>query len=103
PSLTGQRIGEYVVGELIGMGGMGRVYEGLQPVIGKRVAIKVLASERCADTDQLQRFIAEARAVNSIRHRNIVDVFSFGALPDGAQYLVMEYLDGEPFDRLIST
>ena len=49
----------------------------------------------------VSRFIAEARAVNQIRHRNIIDIFSFGKLADGRQYYVMEYLDGEPLDALI--
>ena len=83
-SLTGQQVGEYVIGELIGVGGMGKVYEATVPEIGKRVAIKVLAADR-VDEDSLRRFRAEAQAVNSISHRNIVDVFSFGELPDGSQ------------------
>jgi eukaryotic-like serine/threonine-protein kinase len=45
--------------------------------------------------------VAEARAVNQIRHRNIIDIFSFGQLPDGRHYYVMEYIDGEPLDRRI--
>ena len=49
----------------------------------------------------VSRFIAEARAVNQIRHRNIIDIFSFGQLDDGRQYYVMELLDGEPLDALI--
>ena len=49
----------------------------------------------------VSRFVAEARAVNQIRHRNIIDIFSFGQLADGRQYYVMEYLDGEPLDALI--
>src|SRR5215475_3576442 len=46
----------------------------------------------------VSRFVAEARAVNQIRHRNIIDIFSFGQLADGRHYYVMEYLDGEPLD-----
>ncbi len=101
-SLTGQQVGDYVIGDLIGVGGMGRVYEAVAPKIGKRVAIKVLTAERCTDRETVSRFLAEARAVNAIGHRNIVDVFGFGELPDGSCYLVMEYLEGEPFDHLIA-
>ena len=46
----------------------------------------------------VSRFIAEARAVNQIRHRNIIDIFAFGQLADGRSYYVMELLDGEPLD-----
>jgi serine/threonine protein kinase len=46
----------------------------------------------------VSRFVAEARAVNQIRHRNIIDIFSFGQLADGRHYYVMELLDGEPLD-----
>ena len=49
----------------------------------------------------IQRFIAEARAVNQIRHRNIIDIFPFGQLADGRHYYVMECLDGEPLDQYL--
>ena len=42
----------------------------------------------------MERLLAEARAVNAIRHRGIIDIFSFGETPDGRQYFVMEFLDG---------
>ncbi len=47
----------------------------------------------------VSRFVAEARAVNQIRHRNIIDIFAFGALEDGRHYYVMEFLDGAPLDQ----
>jgi len=49
----------------------------------------------------VSRFIAEARAVNQIRHRHIIDIFAFGQLEDGRHYYVMEYLDGDPLDAVI--
>jgi len=73
----------------------------VHPLIGKVVAIKVLARKYSVDPEMVSRFVAEARAVNQIRNRNIIDIFSFGALEDGRQYYVMEYLDGEPLDALI--
>jgi len=80
---------------------MGAVYEGRHPLIGKRVAVKVLLPEHTSNENQVARFLSEARAVNAAQHRGIVDIFSFGQLPDGAHYFVMEYLEGEGFDRLI--
>jgi serine/threonine-protein kinase len=97
----GQGVGEYHIENVLGRGGFGTVYGAIQPVIGKRVAIKVLARKYAADPEIVSRFAAEARAVNQIRHRNIIDIFSFGSLPDGRHYYVMEYLDGEPLDAYI--
>lgn len=100
--LIGQTLGDYVIRERLGQGGMGLVYKGEQPMIGKRVAIKVLRPEIARDPEQVQRLLSEARAVNSIRHRGIIDIFNFGQLPDGRHYVVMEYLAGRALDDLIS-
>jgi len=70
-------------------------------VIGKVVAIKVLARKFSVDPEMVSRFIAEARAVNQIRNRHIIDIFSFDKLDDGRLYYVMEYLDGEALDAMI--
>jgi serine/threonine-protein kinase len=80
---------------------MGIVYEALQPVIEKRVAIKVIRPDAARDEKGIQRFLEEARTSTSIRHRAIVDVFNFGQLPDGRPYMVMEYLNGVSLDELI--
>ena len=94
-------VGEYRVLKKIGEGGMGSVYSAVQPVIGKRVAIKVLAPHIAANPELVRRFVDEARAVNKIGHPNIVDIFSFGWLPDERHYFVMEYLDGQSLaDRM---
>jgi len=88
----GYVVGEYRIASVLGRGGMGVVYAGTQPLIEKRVAIKVLHSELSAEPGLVRRFLDEARAVNRIRHPNIIDIFSFGQLADGRQYFVMEYL-----------
>ncbi len=93
--LPGTMVGEYQITGKIGTGGMGSVYAGIQPVIGKRVAIKVLLRELAANPQVLYRFMQEARAVNQAQSRYIVDIFSFGELPDGRQYFVMEQLEGQ--------
>jgi serine/threonine-protein kinase len=95
----GDIVGEYQVEGTLGEGGFGTVYRGIHPMIGKAAAIKVLKREFSAKADMVSRFLAEARAVNQIRHRNIIDIFSFGVLPDGRHYYVMELLDGTTLDR----
>jgi len=65
------------------------------------VAIKVLQQELARDPDHMQRLASEARAVSAIHHRGIVDIFGFGQLPDGRQYLVMELLHGRPLDLIL--
>ena len=101
PDLSGRTIGEYEIVARVGVGGMGEVYEGRHPLIGKRVAVKVLLPSLSNEAELVERFLAEARAVNEIRHRGIVDIFSFGQLPEGSRYFVMEFLEGEAFDKII--
>ena len=93
--LAGTMIGEYEVTAPIGAGGMGAVFAAVQPRIGKKVAIKVLRRDLSGDPTALARFENEARAVNEIGHPNLVDIFSFGELPDGNPYFVMEHVEGE--------
>jgi serine/threonine protein kinase len=88
-------LGDYQIERKLGEGGMGVVYAGVHPRIGKRVAIKVLRKELCSDTASVERFVTEARVVNEIGHPNIVDIFTFGETPGGRSYFVMEWLDGE--------
>src|SRR5215468_7553816 len=99
--LLGTTIGAYRVARLLGIGGMGRVYKGVHPQIGSRVAIKVLSRE-CSDRrDLVDRFFSEAKAVNLIRHEAIVNVLDLSRLRDGRPYIVMEYLDGSPLQYMI--
>ncbi|WP_437986700.1 serine/threonine-protein kinase [Sorangium sp. So ce117] len=96
----GTMLGEYRVERLLGAGTFGDVYAGEHPLIGKRVAIKVLNRRFASDPTVVSRFVGEARAVNRIRHRNIIDIFSFGVV-DGRHYFVMELLDGLTLGALI--
>jgi serine/threonine-protein kinase len=91
----GTQVGEYQVTGKLGEGGMGTVFAAVHPVIGKKVAIKVLNAGLSQDESIVQRFVQEARSVNQIGHRNIVDIFAFGQLPSGRQYFVMEFLSGK--------
>src|SRR4051812_33240283 len=83
---AGMVVGEYRVVRLLGRGGMAAVYLAAHPEIGAQVAVKVLALGLSSDPVLTKRFIEEARAVNRIRHPNIIDIFAFGQLADGRQY-----------------
>ncbi len=97
----GTMIGEYRVDRRLGSGTFGDVYAGEQPLIGKKVAIKLLNVKYASQPQVVSRFIAEARAVNRIRHRNIIDIFSFGVYADRRPYFVMELLDGITLSELL--
>jgi serine/threonine-protein kinase len=99
--LIGRSIGNYKIVRVIGEGGMGTVYQAEHPMIGKRVAVKMLRAELGKDPGLVSRFFQEARAVNEIRHPNIVDISDYGKTDDGHVYLVMELLEGRSLrDRL---
>ncbi len=92
--LTGKTLGNYRVVEQIGRGGMAAVYKAYQPALERYVALKVIHEQLAADDEQfLKRFQREAKAVATLRHPNIVQVFDFGTQGD-VSYMVMEYLDG---------
>ncbi len=101
-AVIGTTVNGYVVRGKLGAGGMGIVYSGDHPVIGKRAAIKVLRPEIAENEEQVKRLVSEARAVNAVGHRGIVDVFGYDTLPDGRQCIVMEYLDGEPLADMLA-
>jgi serine/threonine protein kinase len=97
-SLLGQTIGNYRITRKLGEGGMGAVYLGEHPLIGKKVAIKVLREELAQKPDIVHRFFNEAKAVNDIGHQNIVDIVDFGrakAAKGEVVYFIMEFLEGE--------
>jgi serine/threonine-protein kinase len=99
--LIGRSIGNYKIVRAIGEGGMGTVYLAEHPMIGKRVAVKMLRPDLGTDPGLVSRFFQEARAVNEIRHPNIVDISDFGSTEDGIVYFVMELLEGRSLrDRL---
>ncbi|HEX7836790.1 MAG TPA: protein kinase, partial [Kofleriaceae bacterium] len=104
--LIGQTIGNYLVTQKLGEGGMGAVYLAEHPSIGKKVALKVLHSEFSTNQEVTARFFHEAKAVNDIGHPNIVDIVDFGIIQAGPGreqlvYFIMEYLAGVTLSQLI--
>src|SRR5258708_11742001 len=101
--VVGQSLGQYKVMELIGTGGMARVYKGYQSSLARFVAIKAISShvhnER--DNTSLQRFTTEARVIARLTHPNIVPVNDYGE-DTGWAFIVMEYIAGGTLrDRIV--
>ena len=85
----------YHILELIGVGGMGRVYQAEQSVLGRTVAVKIIHPHLLSDENSAVRFLTEARAASQLNHPNSISVFDFGRTDDGQPYLVMELLRGK--------
>jgi serine/threonine protein kinase len=86
--------GKYRVDSLLGEGGMGRVYRAFHVLLERDVALKLLRPEFAASPDARERFLAEARAGNTVRHPHVVDVLDVG-VDDGTPFIVQEFLPGE--------
>lgn len=93
-------IGKYEIISVIGRGGMGVVYLAQDPMMGRRVAIKTVTHNLSNDPGMLQRFYGEAEKMGMLRHPNIITVYDLGE-HNGYPYIVMEYVEGEPLDRMI--
>ncbi len=87
------RVGRYALGEPLGAGGMGVVYQARDPELDRSVAIKVLLSDRGEDRVN-DRFLREAQAMAKLSHPNVVPIYDVGAWGSGL-FLAMELVDGE--------
>src|SRR5213082_2594509 len=92
--------GRYRLEARIGAGGMSTVYRALDETLQRKVAIKLMNCEVASDSDQLERFRREARAVAQLSHRHIVGVIDAGE-DDGRPYIVFECVDGETLKERI--
>jgi hypothetical protein len=88
------------IGAAIAVGGMGAVYLARQPELDRRVALKILPPELCAETEYLERFRSEARAMAQLNHPNLVGVHDFGET-GGYFYFIMEYVEGQNLAELL--
>jgi len=96
----GDQIGPYLLECLLGVGGMGEVFQATDTRLRRPVALKFLRSDRGADLVQRGRLLQEARAVSGLNHPNIVVVHDIASYHDD-DFLVMEYVSGTPLNILI--
>lgn len=95
-----QQVGPYQIVSRLGHGGMGAVYEAVEPRSGKAVAIKVLAAHLADDAGVRSRFETEIATLKSLRHPGIVQLLAYGE-DDGQPYFAMELVRGQALDKLL--
>ncbi len=95
---VGGQLGDFVLGEMIGRGGMGIVYAAKQCSLDRQVAIKLLPLSVAMQPMQLKRFLLEAKAVAQLQHPNIVPIYSVGE-DSGIHYHAMQLIDGHSLDK----
>jgi serine/threonine-protein kinase len=95
------RIGKYEVECVIGEGSMGVVYRAMDPLINRRVAIKVMADAVAQDAGLRDRFLREAQAAGSLQHPNVVTIYDFGEVDDHL-FIAMEYVEGDDLADLLT-
>lgn len=97
------QIGKYRVDMVLGQGAMGVVYKAFDPYINRTVALKTIRSELLHDQQEAElvaRFRNEAQASGRLSHPNIVAVYEYGEIPEGA-FIAMEFVEGTPLNLLL--
>jgi eukaryotic-like serine/threonine-protein kinase len=100
PLGSGTQLGPYEIHSPLGSGGMGEVYRVRDTRLGRDVALKILPDSFARESDRLQRFETEARAVAALNHPNILAIFDIGQ-HNGSPFLVSELLEGETLREVL--
>jgi serine/threonine protein kinase len=95
--------GRYTITERLGAGGMGEVYKATHTFLGSSRVIKVVHPHISGNTDAKDRFLREARAATKVQHQNVATLHDFASLPDGAHYMVWEFIAGENLAQRLRT
>jgi eukaryotic-like serine/threonine-protein kinase len=95
-----RRLGRFELQKSLGQGAMGEVYLGLDPTIGREVAIKTIHREAAQGAEARERFAQEARAAGTLNHPNLVTIHEFGE-DQGVLYLAMEFVPGEDLEAML--
>jgi serine/threonine-protein kinase len=95
------RLGQYVLVERLGSGGMGEVHRAEHQLLRRPCAIKLIRPEHAGDPDVLRRFEREVQTTATLTHPNTIAIYDYGITDDGTFYYVMEYLPGETLEELV--
>lgn len=98
---VGQEINQYKIEKLLGAGGMGEVYLAEDTLLGRKVALKMLAPHLIADEQSRSRFLREARLASSLDHPNICTIHEIGEI-NGQYFISMQYVEGKMLNEVIS-
>ncbi|HEY2015948.1 MAG TPA: protein kinase, partial [Bryobacteraceae bacterium] len=94
-------IDHYRIVSKLGEGGMGVVYEAIDRTLDRRIALKILPSEKVANPARKQRFVQEAKAASSLNHPNIITIYAISAA-DNIDYIAMELVQGHTLEDLLA-
>ena len=98
--MLGSQVGGYRVTRLLGIGGMARVYEATHLTLDRRVALKILSEQHEEDTELMQRFHREARALARLEHPHIVTLFEVGET-ERSYFIAMRFIDGQTLSAVL--
>ncbi len=99
--MIGSTVDKYEVLQKVGEGGMATVYRGRHTTLDRDVAIKVLHPHLSSSTRNRKRFAREARAIEHLRHENILEIFDYSGIDSGDCYIITEFVEGQTLTTLV--